>query len=105
MVAVSKFLSRQLAVLSKVPAWVSTQLSAAALLGLLLVALLVHWLPASAPARGAASAPVESVRAVGVPLPKAETKPAGATPPTWVKDRPAKILQIVARRARDRRLT
>jgi hypothetical protein len=105
MVAVSKLLSRQLAVLSKVPTWVSTQLSAAALLGLLLVALLAHWLPASpAPA----SAPVGGVRAVTVPLPVAEAKPAtparAMMPPAWVKDRPAKILQIVARRVRDRRL-
>jgi hypothetical protein len=111
MVSASKLLSKHHARLATGAAWFSSRLSIAALLGLLLALLLPYWLAPflaaqrTPPATSSASlpaTPVEIVRAVPVPVMDAQPPPSPAVqlPPTWEKERPASILQIVARRSR-----
>ena len=90
---------------AKVAAWVAPKLSAALVLGLILILLLADHLPPflAAPSH---TAPVEVVRTVPVPyLEKGSHAQPAALPtkPRIINHAPAAILQVVARRSRDRR--
>src|SRR6185295_1384440 len=96
--------ARYRAMLPRAAAWTSRKLSAAIVLGLVLIALLPELPPflAAAPA-----APVEMVRTVRVPyLDPAQREEASPRPSARerpAKILPAKILQVVAQRSRARR--
>jgi hypothetical protein len=116
MVQASEFLSRQLAVLARAAALISSQLSIAAVLGLAVAALLPDGRSAPATARQASPPPtppppVESPAAAAGPVELARTKPApvdespptpGSARPAGKNPAPASALQV-ARRTRDRR--
>src|SRR6185437_14809118 len=96
--------ARYRAMLPRAAAWTSRKLSAAIVLGLVLIALLPELPPflAAAPAT-----PVEMVRTVRVPSPDpAQREEASPRPPARggpPKTLPPKTLQVVAHRSRARR--
>ena len=117
MVKASEFRSRQLAVLARAAALVSSQLSVATVLGLALAALLPDGRGTPASARHVPSprtspppvespvappGPVEIVRTRPVPVQETAPPPAPA-PPTAKDPPPASVLHIAARRSRDRK--
>ena len=117
MAQASEFRSRQLAVLARAAALVSSQLSVATVLGLALAALLPDGRGAPASARHvpppqtspppvespvAPPGPIEVVRTKPVPLQETAPPPAPA-PPTAKDPPPASVLEVAARRPRDRK--
>ena len=118
MVQASEFRSRQLAVLARAAALVSSQLSVATVLGLALAALLpdgrgaptsAHHVPpprtSPLPLEGPAAAPpgpIEVVRTKPVPIQETAPPPAPAAP-TAKGPPPASVLEVAARRPRDRK--
>ena len=116
MAQTSEFRSRQLAVLARAVALVSSQLSVATVLGLALAALLPDGRGAPATARHvppprtspppvespAPAGPVEVVRARPVPIRETAPPPEPA-PPTAKDPPPDSVLHVAARRPRDRK--
>jgi hypothetical protein len=113
MVAKSEFLSRQLAVLARAAAFISSQLSIAFVLGIALALLLPADRPLATARQGepppvkseiTAPASLELVRAKPVPVTDAVRLPNPSPAPAPSADKaPASMLQIAARRTRDRK--
>jgi hypothetical protein len=91
------------AVLWRAATWASPRLSAGAVLGLGFIWLVAERLPPFLAASHPVS-PVEMVRTLPVPyLEERPAEPAASTPRSSVRESPAKLLQVVARRGEARR--